>query len=189
MRNSKIISKLKISVALLLTGVILVGCGAGRNKTNVELIQDMMDQISLKAQNYDEKRGEASVRVPPEGTVPRGYTPEQYANDPLAAGRNLRNPLANNFSEDIISKGKKQYEIYCSVCHGAQGAGDGRIAEYMTIAIPSLLDSNSRNYSDGRLYHIITHGQGLMGAYAPQIFHAEDRWAVVNYIRKLQEKN
>ena len=188
MSNIKFISKIKLSVALVLSTIVVVGCGAGRNKTNVELIQDMMDQISLKAQSYDEKRGEASVRVPPEGTVPRGFTPEQYANDPLAAGRNLRNPLANDFSEEIIIRGQKYYEIHCSICHGPQGAGDGRMAEYI-VQIPSLLDSASRNYQDGRLYHIITHGQGRMGAYAPQIFHADDRWAVVNYIRKLQNEN
>jgi mono/diheme cytochrome c family protein len=41
------------------------------------------------------------------------------------------------------------------------------------------------NYSDGRIYHIITTGQNVMPSYSRQITK-EERWAIVDYIRVLQ---
>ena len=35
--------------------VSLVACNGGDNQTNIELIQDMMDQESVKAQDWDPK--------------------------------------------------------------------------------------------------------------------------------------
>ena len=53
---------------------------------------------------------------------------------------------------------------------------------------PSLLTDLIKGYPDGRIFHIITEGQGLMGAYIYQLPKIDDRWAVVNYIRSLQKK-
>ncbi len=59
---------------------------------------------------------------------------------------------------------------------------------------PSLQSDKARAYPDGRIYHIITMGQGvspsfglpLMPSYASQIAPA-DRWSIVNYVRALQK--
>jgi len=40
----------------------------------------------------------------------------------------------------------------------------------------------------GYLFHVITHGYGAMGTYSAQVPVA-DRWAIVAYIRALQEAN
>ena len=39
---------------------------------------------------------------------------------------------------------------------------------------------------DGMLYHVITHGKGMMGAYGMNI-PVDDRWAIVAYVRAMQE--
>jgi mono/diheme cytochrome c family protein len=163
------------------------GCGAGKNKTNVELIQDMMDQPSMKAQRYDEVRKEPSVRVPPDGTVPRGKEIYAFKGNPVEAEQKLRNPLAGLPDEKWMARGAEKYRIYCGVCHGKTGLGDGTVAPAMALKPPSLVAEKIQNYKDGRLYHIITDGQGVMGSYAAQIFEPNDRWAIVNYVRHLQK--
>lgn len=173
--------RLAVLSSLLLTAA---SCSGGKNQPTIELIQDMMDQPSLKAQEYDNARGEPAMRVPPEGTVARGKPPYVYAGDPLGAEANLRNPVEPN--EASLSRGEKMYKIYCSVCHGIQGKGDGTVAEHMPLKPPSLLTDKVRAFKDGRIFHIITEGQGVMGSYASQVFKEEDRWSIVNYIRKLQ---
>ena len=166
--------------------LLLAGCNAGKNKTNIEVIPDMMDQESIKAQDWDPKRpGQVTMLTPPAGTVPRGFRPYKYTN-PVEAEQKLKNPYKNDFTPELISLGKKNYEIYCSVCHGSTGAGDGPVAEKMLVKPPALTSERVRGFKGGRIFHIITVGQGVMGSYATQIREEKARWAVVNYIRNLQ---
>lgn len=166
----------------------LVSCSAGHNETNVELIQDMMDQKNLKSQDYDQFRNKPGNMVPPEGTVPRDYKPYKYVGNPLGAEASLVNPLRGEKMQLSLARGQQRFEIFCSVCHGKQGKGDGTIAAYMPLKPPSLLSEKVMAFKDGRIFHIITEGQGVMGGYATQIFSEEDRWAIVNYIRSLQKQ-
>jgi mono/diheme cytochrome c family protein len=175
-----------VLVAALL-GLILAGCSAGPNQTNVELIQDMMDQKNLKSQDYDEFRKMPSNMMPPKGAIPRGHTPYQFAGKPLDAEAKLVNPLSGAEFEKSLVEGKAKYQVYCSMCHGQTGLGDGTVAQYMPLKPPSLVSDKVRNFRDGRIYHIITDGQGVMGNYATQIHKEEHRWAIVNYIRSLQK--
>lgn len=168
---------------------MVVGCGAKGNKPNVELIQDLMESPALKAQDFKNEDREASSQLlPPAGTVARDAAPYPYAADPVGAEAKLRNPLAGDMSEGVLAVGQKKYEIYCAVCHGETGKGDGPVAPKMALKPPSLMTDKIRNYKDGRVYHIITAGQGVMGQYAGQIYNERDRWAIVNYIRKMQSK-
>jgi len=50
----------------------------------------------------------------------------------------------------------------------------------------SLLTDKAMAYSDGYLYSIIRYGRGVMPRYGDKIFRFDERWAVVNYVRKLQ---
>lgn len=175
---------------LTLSAVIaLVGCNGGKNKTNVELIQNMMDQVSVKSQDWDPRQGEkVQMRVPPEGTVSKEMAPYPYHLNPIAAENNLKNPLTA--SPEVLARGQKYYNIYCAVCHGDQGAGNGTVAEKMMVKPPSLLTDKVRNFKDGRIFHIITDGQGVMSSYLSQLedYKEEKRWAIVLYIRGLQKK-
>ncbi len=159
-----------------------------RSQPNIELIQDMMDQPSLKAQDAepsDPQKG--SSRLPPEGSVPVGYTPYKYAGNAADAAANLKNPFAGNTKAEILELGRRKYEIYCAVCHGYTGAGDGPVAPKMALKPPPVTSDKIRTMNDGGIYHIITDGQGVMSSYAYQMVKDEDRWAIVNYIRSLQK--
>lgn len=166
---------------------VFTGCNDPK-KPNVELIQDMMESPALKEQDFDpsDPNGK-SVRTPPEGTVPQGYKPYLFKGKPLEAEAKLVNPLKDDFSPETLSLGKAKFEIYCSVCHGHQGAGDGTVAEKMALKPPSLLSSKIVDYKDGRIFHIITDGQGVMLSYQAQIPGEKERWAIVNYVRHLQK--
>lgn len=172
---------------VLLIG-LLVSCNGGKNQPNIELVQNMMDQESIKAQDWDQKQpGKAMMLLPPEGTVPKGFKPYLYSGKPIQAQENLKNPIADNFTPEILEVGKKHYTVFCGVCHGATGAGDGLVGTKMTVKPPSLLTAKIKGYNDGRIYHIITDGQGVMSSYATQIKSSEARWAIVNYVRTLQK--
>lgn len=171
---------------ILASSLLSLGCDP--KKPNVELIQDMMDQPSYKAQDQDPITGLSSNRMPPEGTVPKGIKPYPFnPSEGELAGKKLSNPLAKPTPE-VLAKGKERYTVYCSVCHGETGKGDGPVAEKMLVKRPPpLISELVRNYPDGRLYHIITAGQGVMGSYAGQVGTPENRWALVTYIRSLQK--
>lgn len=171
------------AAALALTGC---SCSDRSSSTNVEIIQDMMDQPALKAQDYEPGNPQqAASRLPPEGSVPVGYKPYPYKFNPAAAEAALKNPLEGN--AQVLELGRTKYEIYCAVCHGLQGDGKGTVAPKMSIQVPSLIADKARGYKDARIFHIITDGQGVMSSYAYQLTNENDRWAIVNYIRSLQK--
>lgn len=180
-------------LALIFSSVLVVtACNGGNKQTNIELMDDMMDQINVKAQDWDESRpGHRANMVPPANTAPRGFNPYKYRNKPLDAEANLVNPLAGDFSPQIIELGKAKYDIYCGICHGPTGHGDGSIAPKMLVQPKNLVEekANARTYKDGRIFHVITDGQGLMGSYDTQITDEKARWAVVNYVRTLQRQS
>ena len=166
----------------------LSGCtGAGRNRTNIEPLQDMMQQPSIKEQEGS-KTGNLLMRLPPPHTKARNHSYYKYVGNPQGAAKNLSNPFAGQFSPAIIYLGHRQYEKTCIACHGIKGDGNGLVSVKMAVKPPSLLTDKARNYSDGRLYHIIHEGQGLMSSYKKQVFREKDRWALINYIRTLQQK-
>lgn len=170
----------------------LASCGPRGNKPNVELIQDMMESPAIDAQEYDagspHNRG---MRVPPENTVPQGFEPYAYATDIEAASSKLKNPLAGQMEKDILVVGQRYYNTQCAVCHGFKGEGgvEGKmpVSEKMALKPPTLLSDKVRGWTDGRLYHVITMGQGVMGPYAAHVPQSV-RWQVVNYIRFLEKQ-
>jgi len=182
------LKKLKFATVLGL-GFTLLGCNAGKNKTNIEVIQNMMDQISIKAQDWNPNNPEIPTGlVPPKGTVPIGFDPYPFVGDPIGAEQNLKNPMMGDFSPELIDLGRDRYEIYCKVCHGPTGNGDGSVAPAMILKPPSLNTDKVKAFRDGRIFHIITDGQGVMGSYWSQIRSEKERWAVVNYVRSLQKR-
>nr|WP_146535802.1 quinol:electron acceptor oxidoreductase subunit ActD [Rubripirellula reticaptiva] len=97
-------------------------------------------------------------------------------------------------SLELVEKGQQQFGIYCSVCHGMNGSGNGlvnRRAQKLLSATwipPSSLHQQSlyaENYPDGKLFNTISNGIRKMPGYASQI-KVEDRWAIVAYVRALQ---
>ena len=173
-------------VKILVLFLFILGCTAGKNKTQVELIQDMIQQKILKSQKQE---GGLGMQEPPEGTLAlnRDYYP--YKQDLDKAIRKLKNPLKNNFSPEVVLIGQRNYKKACIYCHGLQGNGEGSMKSVMNVPPPSLLTEKVRRYSDAQIYHIIHEGQGLMGSHRLQVRTEKERWALVNYVRNLQKMN
>lgn len=172
----------------VLTALLLVGCNGGRNSPNIEVISNMMDQIAIKAQDWNPKEGDKlQMRQPPAGAIPRGKPPYKYADDVAGAEKDV-NPLANDHSTETMALGQKKFAIYCSACHGTTGEGNGLVAEKMAVKPRNLVSPDALTYPDGRIFYAMTMGRGVMGSFASQIPNPRDRWAIVNYVRSLQKQ-
>ena len=99
--------------------------------------------------------------------------------DRIEARDRLTNPLPG--SDDVLADGKKLYGIYCEMCHGTSGTGDGKVAEYFR-RMPDLSAPYVQRYEDGWLYTILREGGLNMPAYASSL-SVDERWAVVHHIR------
>jgi mono/diheme cytochrome c family protein len=136
------------------------------------------------------------------GTVAVG---ELRDDDHLDRAR-IGNTYARTFPAEIpltqatMERGRERFGIYCTPCHGATGEGNGMIAvradsllatgqgKGMAWVPPSnLLLDYIKAQPVGQLFDSITNGIRNMPAYGPQI-STEDRWAIVMYLRALQEK-
>ncbi len=102
------------------------------------------------------------------------------------------NPLP--LSSAVLNRGREKFEIYCAVCHGNDGRGNGlvnrRAQRILATAWvqPSSLHQETlyaEQYPDGKLFSTITNGIRKMAGYRAQLT-AQDRWAVVAYVRALQ---
>ncbi len=140
-------------------------------------------------------------RQTPEGSVPvtggePDWSAEWIAGNPRTANA-LRNPLAPGgaavrrpgpavpqIPRGIDAAGDTLYQTFCTVCHGPTGNADGPVSRQM--AAPSLLTARARAYSDGYIYSIIRYGRGVMPRYGDKVYAPNDRWAIVNHVRKLQ---
>ncbi|MCB0347508.1 MAG: cytochrome c [Bdellovibrionales bacterium] len=172
-------------ILFVITLLSLVGCGSSK-EPNVELVQNMMDQPSVKAQDYNlEASDRRANKMPPDHVVAIGAHPYKFKGKPKEAGEQLKNPVP---ASENIALGRERFETYCMVCHGPKAKGDGTVAPKMMVTPPSLLTSKIRGWSDGSIFHVITDGQGMMGSYAGQIIE-KDRWLIVNYRRQLQKEN
>lgn len=185
-------------IAILLLGVCLAGAGCR---------QDMQDQPKMKPYRGTSFFGDGlSMRQPIPGTIPRGYLrsdsvlfagkKEKAAQSAQptpapAAGANA-NPYADDtdtfpfpITEETVQRGRQRYDIFCSVCHGLTGHGDGMVVRRGYRKAASFHDEKLRQAPVGHYFDTITNGWGAMPAYAPQI-PVQDRWAIIAYIRALQ---
>ena len=140
---------------------------------------DMKDQASVKTQ-------ETTVELPAESVPADGGELDGPADLPelvrarLKAGEQLSNPLAAEDADD--GRAAEMYDIYCRVCHGVAGAGDGSVGlkynpQPMDLTLPYV-----QQQSDGQLYYTITHGGVIMPSYRFAM-SKEDRWRIVQYLR------
>jgi len=134
----------------------------------------------LAIQPYKMPRQPAVGAVPISGLtiVPPAVPQNQRVLDALA------NPVQRTAAS--LDRGKDRYDIYCTVCHGEQGEGDGPVAQSLANAVRNLNDQRVLDSSDGWIYAVIANGYGaLMPEYGSRIA-PEDRWHIVNYVRTLQ---
>ena len=186
--------------------VVLTACVTDANSPGLEYMPDMYRSPAVEAYvDYGQEpyevgeevaraqRNTPSSRKPVPGTIPfRGedelafalpypyaQTPEEYER----AGVELTSPLVTNKAN--IEAGQRVYEAMCTQCHGVEGKGDGALSTNGHIAgIPSYADK-LKDLPEGKMYHTLTWGKGLMGSHASQLSQRQ-RWEVIEYIKVLQ---
>ncbi len=138
-------------------------------------IQDMHKTPAIK----DQAPG---MRYAPPGTIPQSFRPYPLQADQASLANTVKNPVA--VTDSSLRYGKLMYETACIVCHGIDGKGMGYIVPKYPQP-PDLTSARVRNWTDGDIFHVITHGQGRMWSYKSQL-KPEERWATINYVRALQ---
>lgn len=103
----------------------------------------------------------------------------------LSQGDVLVAQLPLKLTPQLLERGRERFEIYCAVCHGASGDGNGEVVHRGFPAPPSYHSDRLRNAPIGHFYDVITNGYGVMYSYASRV-EPRDRWAIAAYIRALQ---
>jgi mono/diheme cytochrome c family protein len=121
------------------------------------------------------------------GTVARGKlkADDLYWRgvDPTTGKPCAISPVA--VTEASLKRGQERFNIYCSVCHGQAGDGQGIMIKKGYVPPPSFHSDLIRSYPDGQIFQVISEGIRNMPSYKGQI-PVEDRWLIVNYLRALQ---
>lgn len=175
------------SIALFFVAITATSC-SDKGEPNYQYFPDMYEPISYETYGeYDVFVDEQEAKLPVEGTIPRGWMPYGYENTQegyALAKAELENPLP--YTQDNLAEGKQLYTIYCAVCHGDQGNGQGILVQREKIlGIPSY-DDAGRNITEGSVYHVMYYGLNAMGSYASQTSIAE-RWLIDMYVMKLKD--
>ncbi len=124
-------------------------------------------------------------RMPPPHTVARG---ELRADEQFYTGT-IGDQLAATFpmpaTRELLARGQERFDIYCAVCHGRTGEGNGMIVQRGFPQPPSFHEQRLREAPPGHFVDVITNGYGVMYSYASRVAPA-NRWAIAAYIRALQ---
>lgn len=174
---------IKIFVVALLIGSVY-SCN-DESAPNYQFFPNMYESPSYETyMAYEFFPGEQSAMLPVDGTVARGFSLYDYENTTEELGRakvELKNPLSE--TEIDYKRGKELYDIYCGICHGAKGKGQGNLVKREKIlGVPSYA---TRDITEGSIYHVIYYGLNSMGSYANQL-NEEERWQVAAYVQKLK---
>jgi mono/diheme cytochrome c family protein len=186
----------QVLLCLLLSVFCLLAAGCRRD------MQDQPKAIAYRENSFY-KDGTGS-RPLVEGTVPRGYlrSDREYyfgkkAGAPVTPGQASTSSTAL-YPDDVetfpipidkaaIDRGQDRYNIYCSVCHGMTGHGDGMIQRrgFNKPSPANYHDDRLRQAPVGHFFDAISNGWGAMPSMASQV-PVEDRWKIIAYIRALQ---
>lgn len=179
------------------SAAIVAGCRGGvSEEPPINLAPDMDQQASLKAQESSSVFSDhRAARSPVDGTVARGHL---KADNALYRGVDADGKLVKyipiEVTEHTLARGEERFNIYCSPCHDKTGSGNGAVPLRLQGTTDQSAFSDMPNFTlgriadayDGEIFQTITHGKGRMKSYATQV-PEEDRWAIIAWIRVLQE--
>ena len=166
----------------LTTGLLTFACLALAGACR----QDMHDQPKYKplrsSEIFADKR---SARPLVEGTIARGTLREDAAFFTGKGPDGFVTELPVKLTPQLLERGRTEFQVFCSPCHGRTGRGDGMIVQRGYKKPSSYHVDRLRQMPIGYFYDVITIGFGAMPDYAAQVAPA-DRWAIAAYIRTLQ---
>lgn len=187
--------------------VLLASCGGDPNSPGIEYMPDMYRSPAVEAYvDYGQdpyyfadsvvlaERNTQSARLPAEGTIPFADDeakaafnfPYPYANTPEdyeRAGLEVHSPIP--MTKETVEQGKVIYGKFCVHCHGETGDGQGSVVTKGGHPPPNAYNGPLKTLPEGKMFHTITYGKGMMGSHASQL-SKEERWLVIQYVKLLQ---
>ena len=199
---------MRIFIAILafviVTVVSVLGFRGNKNeKEPIFIFPDMDRQAKYHPQGESGffNNGMAD-RPAPVGTVSRGtaldyekvwssdFENEQFRSPEKYTGKTDSGEWASEFPYEVngtfIELGAEKDNIFCSVCHGVAGDGRGITGQYGLVGSANFHADNYRQMPHGEIYNTIRLGKNTMMGYGDKL-SAEERWAVVAYVRVLQQ--
>ena len=165
----------------------------------IQLPQDMGNQPKFKGQHINRLfADDRADRAPVAGTVSienlqnddffvRGWT---KSNNQVSFFKGF--PPQVKVNQALLERGRMQFNIYCTACHGYDGSGHGEVNERAVemhepkwVQVANLHDAPIKARPEGHIFNTITNGIRNMPPHGGQILVA-DRWAIVAYVRALQ---
>lgn len=176
----------KASILIVLSSLLVVSC-SNPSKPNYQYFPNMYEAIGYET--YAESKAfnnGIEAQLPVEGSVARGWTPYDFPNTNAgyeAAKASLKSPLDQ--TDAHRAEGKELYGVYCAVCHGSKGDGQGILmTREKFLGIPSYAD---RDINQGSIYHVLMYGKNAMGSHAGQV-NATERWQIAQHVMYLRNE-
>lgn len=165
-----------VVMILFLVG-LLSSCKFNPNTTKLQYMPDMADGPVARAQR--------DYLDPPEHSVAKDAF--LYPDTAEEAEDVLINPFGHFRNKTaLVDEGKRLYGIFCHVCHGPNGKGDGTITDVYPRAFDLTQDKYADN-KDGFFFYKITFGGASMPGYGHATSRLE-RWKITMYLRNFHER-
>jgi mono/diheme cytochrome c family protein len=177
----------KIVVLLVFAG-IFSSC-QNNGSRNYQYMPNMYEPVGYETYGEaDFLPNQSEALLPPANTINRDWLPYEFENSP--EGKELarlnESPLDSVVNEENLANGKELFDIYCAICHGANGNGQGTLVKREKIlGVPSY-DDAVRNITVGTTFHTLEYGLNSMGSYASQM-NTKEMWQVSEYVMQLKQ--
>ena len=169
--------------------IIVIGCDRDKTKPNLVYMPDMYYSVPYEPYSSNNTFRDSSIGLfPVKGTIKRGYMPYEIENSNEGYELSKSNTMPDYINNSNISKGKNLFTIYCSMCHGDKGDGNGILVQNEKIlGVSSFSKTKLPDITEGSIFHVITYGKGIMGSHASML-SKEERWEIVKYVKELRKK-
>lgn len=178
---------MKSLIKILAIAVVLVMVSCKKDTApNYQFMPNMYEPVGYETYSEAPFRDGVEAQIPAQGSIPRGYVPFDIDNTTegyIMAKETLKSSLDSTLVD--FTRGKELYDIYCGICHGNKGDGQGNLVKREKILGVPKYDDVGRAINEGSIYHTIYYGKNAMGSYANQL-NEEERWQVVAYVLKLK---
>jgi len=86
-----------------------------------------------------------------------------------------------------VATGKELWAKHCKSCHGSKGLGDGPKAASLKTHPGDFSSAAFQAFTDGELFYRTNKGREEMPAYEKKIPDANERWALVAFMRTMKK--
>lgn len=198
----KMNNRIKGLILISTLSVGMMSCDRTQS-TGWEFAPNMYNSVGYEAQTQIEKNAinpnGMNMRLPVQGTISRRNYKTTFktgdssvvndlmiyniSRDEVEKSESLVNPIPLN--DKVLAEGETLYKRNCQHCHGASGAGDGKVAD-IYAGVPNYASDAYKTLSPGRIFFAITYGKGRMWPHGAQV-NPEERWKIVHYVQTLQK--